>query len=415
MVGPFDRDSERRASGGGGGAQRALDPWERAELLRWLEERRVAALPEFDRALARLEKSGAASPLAAQPATPRNFVPVRFGPRQPGVGGAGPEGADARAPALNTGNRAPMYIFPDGQAPAPSGADPFAALGRSRSAQPAARPRGRQPWERMAEMMRARPAPTEPDPMVAEAARLHPSRVPPGVSIDPNGVMSTQKIDGSLASSWRNGGSPYGQRRVGVDPAQQQYVIESLLDADSHAQGGVSPEEAAARRSAPTLAQLRRANANRESLRDPRVRAFLDTIATTEGWRYDGIFGNNSFSDYSTHPKQNIRWRGGVSSAAGRYQINQDTWEDFSRRLGMTDFAPETQDLMAVEILRDRRALEALQANDLPRALEIASTRWASLPNGRGEGRAKGQPYVPYDRVERIYGDAMRRRAQQRR
>jgi len=143
--------------------------------------------------------------------------------------------------------------------------------------------------------------------------------------------------------------------------------------------------------------------ANRTLLAHPNVQAFLKAIAAAEGGGYDFRYGAVAgkrrdpwrFSDFSTHPGAG---RGGRVTAAGLYQITRPTWREMSARMGLDDFSPATQDLVAVEILRTAGALDAILRGDLEAALDKASQRWAALPRGKGQpGRYPPQPSVGYE------------------
>jgi muramidase (phage lysozyme) len=92
-------------------------------------------------------------------------------------------------------------------------------------------------------------------------------------------------------------------------------------------------------------------------LADPNVTAYLKAIAAAEGGGYDFKYGAVKgrkidpwrFTDTSTHPGAGF---GGKITAAGMYQITVDTWRQFGGRRGLTDFTPDTQDLIAVDMLR---------------------------------------------------------------
>jgi muramidase (phage lysozyme) len=139
-------------------------------------------------------------------------------------------------------------------------------------------------------------------------------------------------------------------------------------------------------------------------LQNPNVQAFLSLIATTEGETYDSLYGDRpagrrrTFADFSAFPGQ-----GADRAASGRYQIQPATYNDLSARLGLTDFSPHTQDLMAVQRLIDRGALGPLLKGDLAGALGGASQEWASLPQGPGGRNRYPQPYVPYGRVHDLF------------
>lgn len=128
-----------------------------------------------------------------------------------------------------------------------------------------------------------------------------------------------------------------------------------------------------------------------------RLAAFLALIRKFESRdRYNVIYGGGTFSDYSTHPRIKVWFHdprkatpgnNNYSDAAGAYQITSPTFDDFSRRIGTTDFSPATQDALATAILKQAGAYDAIIAGDIPSALNLASRRWASLP-----GSTSGQP-----------------------
>ncbi|WP_244917811.1 glycoside hydrolase family 24 protein [Pseudacidovorax intermedius] len=141
---------------------------------------------------------------------------------------------------------------------------------------------------------------------------------------------------------------------------------------------------------------------NRAYLKNPNVRAFLDMIAWAEGGDYHAKFGYGwargdwSFKDESTHPGPGSD---GKTTAAGRYQITKANWQENGvKKMGLTDFSPETQDLIAVEGLRSSKSLDAVIDGDMVVALGSAARTWNSLPQGPGlPNRVKGQPYKRYE------------------
>ena len=93
----------------------------------------------------------------------------------------------------------------------------------------------------------------------------------------------------------------------------------------------------------------------------PNVSAFLDMIAESEGTHdlgddgYNVLVGGKLFDSYSDHPRRVIvvNRRGLRSSAAGRYQILQRTFDGLQRQLGTKGFRPEVQDENKIETLRE--------------------------------------------------------------
>lgn len=70
--------------------------------------------------------------------------------------------------------------------------------------------------------------------------------------------------------------------------------------------------------------------------------AFLGVTAGTESPDYRTINGGQKFDSYADHPRQ--KGAGGTSTAAGRYQFVQGTWDRVAAANGFKDFSPENQD-----------------------------------------------------------------------
>lgn len=133
---------------------------------------------------------------------------------------------------------------------------------------------------------------------------------------------------------------------------------------------------------------------------DPKLRAFLDLIAFSEGTSthpltkndgYDvivsGVDGAHIFSDYSDHPfaagQPHIVIRRApllVSSAAGRYQLELKWWRIYRAQLGLKDFSPASQDAVALQQIRERKAIPMILAGHVDQAIAACSNIWASFP-----------------------------------
>lgn len=141
---------------------------------------------------------------------------------------------------------------------------------------------------------------------------------------------------------------------------------------------------------------------NQKYLKNTNVKAFIRAIAAAEGGdynlKYGGVVGKKNdkwkFTDFSSHPGAGSD---GKTTAAGMYQINRATWQEMGKKMGLTDFSPSTQDLLAVEILRTIRAIGSIGAGEIESALSKASRRWAALPQGPGKAGRYPQPYMEYD------------------
>jgi muramidase (phage lysozyme) len=162
------------------------------------------------------------------------------------------------------------------------------------------------------------------------------------------------------------------------------------------AAGSDDPEQLAAARVTP---EQRRAKYE-ALLQHPNVRAFLNTIANAEGATYDSLAGDSvknpkKFTDYSQFPS---------ATASGRYQILKPTYDYASRALGVSDFSPHTQDLLATYLIDSKRALEPLLRGDLDAVLPRVAPVWISLPQGKGLGNTHpDQPYKSYDEVKSTF------------
>jgi muramidase (phage lysozyme) len=147
----------------------------------------------------------------------------------------------------------------------------------------------------------------------------------------------------------------------------------------------------------------------------PNLQAFLDMLAVSEGTstssatRCDGydviVTGADRkleiFSDFSAHPfaggrkSKIINSRGLTSNASGRYQHMLRDWVHYRDLLKLPDFGPTSQDLWAIQLIRERRALPDIEAGRFADAVSKCRNIWASLP-----GAGYGQPEHSIDRLQ---------------
>lgn len=141
---------------------------------------------------------------------------------------------------------------------------------------------------------------------------------------------------------------------------------------------------------------------------------FLDLISYSEGTSissitqdngYDiivsGVDGKHRMTDYVDHPfapKYNrkpivvalpgTRFPKGLdSTASGRYQILYHEYVAYKQSLHLPDFSPLSQDLIALEILKERNARGLLTRGKIADAITACSNIWASFPgNHDGQG-----------------------------
>ncbi|MBS0852755.1 glycoside hydrolase family 104 protein [Enterobacter sp. JGM127] len=127
-------------------------------------------------------------------------------------------------------------------------------------------------------------------------------------------------------------------------------------------------------------------------------KAFLDMLAWSEGTDkpgqptnnrgYDVIVGGSLFTSYADHPRklidlQRLKIK---STAAGRYQLLARYWDAYRKQLGLKDFSPASQDAVALQQIKERRALQLIDEGNIRQAIDRCSNIWASLP-GAGYGQ----------------------------
>lgn len=141
-------------------------------------------------------------------------------------------------------------------------------------------------------------------------------------------------------------------------------------------------------------------------------RAFLGMIAVSELGRdliaksnngYNVIVGSTAdrpilFSDYADHPRKlmSITIKGQVvkSTAAGRYQILARYYDHYKAQLGLPDFSPASQDAIALQLIRECKALDDIDAGRFLTALTKCRSRWASLPGAGYQQHENSADYL---------------------
>ena len=130
---------------------------------------------------------------------------------------------------------------------------------------------------------------------------------------------------------------------------------------------------------------------------NPNLKAFLDTVAYSEGTDngiqktndrgYDVLVGGGLFDSYADHPRKLIVLRQGLAStAAGRYQLLARYFDAYKKQLDLKDFSPESQDKIAIQQIKECKALDDVEAGYISVALDKCRHIWASLP-GAGYGQ----------------------------
>lgn len=130
---------------------------------------------------------------------------------------------------------------------------------------------------------------------------------------------------------------------------------------------------------------------------NPQRKAFLDMLAWSEiGEKllkasdngYNVIVGGTLFNSYADHPRKlvDLPRLKIKSTAAGRYQLLSRYWDAYRTQLGLKDFSPANQDAVALQQIKERRALELIDSGNIRQAIDRCSNIWSSLP-GAGYGQ----------------------------
>lgn len=127
-------------------------------------------------------------------------------------------------------------------------------------------------------------------------------------------------------------------------------------------------------------------------------KAFLDMIAYSEigpallavsDNGYNVIVGSTAsapilFDSYADHPNRLIKLNANLSStAAGRYQLLHRYYIAYKASLRLPDFSPASQDAIALQQIRESRALDDIEAGHVQTAVAKCSHIWASLPGSQ--------------------------------
>ena len=131
------------------------------------------------------------------------------------------------------------------------------------------------------------------------------------------------------------------------------------------------------------------------SASEPNVSKYLSFLGSAEGADYNTIVGGSKFEDYSKHPGiVGVTTAEGPSTAAGKYQITKTTYDQYAKKLGITDFSPESQDKIALELIKDKGALEDVQKGDYDSANKKLGGVWASLPSSTYNQPKRSEEWV---------------------
>ncbi|CAI1512195.1 Phage lysozyme [Serratia quinivorans] len=145
------------------------------------------------------------------------------------------------------------------------------------------------------------------------------------------------------------------------------------------------------------------------SISNPNVKKYLDVIAKSEGTAgymnngYNTMFGGDQFSDFSDHPRvlkefTQTDGKKNKTSAAGRYQFTQASWDEAAAALDLKDFSPSSQDMAALYLIQRAGQLDNVVNGNFEGATAGLGGVWASLPSS-----TYAQPKHSYDAMENFY------------
>ncbi len=134
------------------------------------------------------------------------------------------------------------------------------------------------------------------------------------------------------------------------------------------------------------------ANTLHQALDNPNARSYLDAISRAEGTSgymnsgYHTMFGGGQVASLADHPRQlkGFQQTDGTwnkTSAAGRYQFTQTSWDEAAAALGLNDFSPRNQDLAALWLIQRAGQLDSVLSGDFMTATNNLGGVWASLPS----------------------------------
>ena len=139
-------------------------------------------------------------------------------------------------------------------------------------------------------------------------------------------------------------------------------------------------------------------------LDNPNTKKALDLLGYTEGTdKLHGYYtnvGGKRITDVSKHPNViGLRTKEGPSTAFGRYQITNQTFNDIAPKLGITDMSPRNQDRIAIALMDRNGALGDVVQGRFGDAINKLGGTWASLPSSK-----YSQPKKSWADVGRILG-----------
>lgn len=236
-------------------------------------------------------------------------------------------------------------------------------------------------------------------------------------------VLKLSGVGGSLAG--RSGVDSFAGSVAGDVPGQIPQTLDFPLTPEGDAQFSAAMD-AWQKEKRNQREGVITGNAGNDTLRGgatgvpPEGLAFLDAISGPESrGLYDIRYGGGRFSDFADHPRTHKKItsgpnKGKTSSAAGRYQITETTWDNVIQpALNLPDFSPQSQDIAAWYLAQQdykRKGggdlLGDLRTGDptvIGKAAKKLAGTWTSLPGGI-------EQTTSVNRFNTAYANALERR-----
>lgn len=144
-------------------------------------------------------------------------------------------------------------------------------------------------------------------------------------------------------------------------------------------------------------------------LSNENLQKYLNVIALSEGTAgymnngYNTMFGGDQFSDMSDHPRilkefTDKNGKRNKTSAAGRYQFTQASWDEAKAALNLPDFSPRSQDMAALYLIKRAGQLDNVLNGNFAEATAGLGGTWASFASS-----TYAQPKHSYEAMENFY------------
>lgn len=89
-------------------------------------------------------------------------------------------------------------------------------------------------------------------------------------------------------------------------------------------------------------------------------------------------------SNFADHPRRRVKLSSSlVSSAAGAFQFLESTWDRIKVKLSLPDFNTNSQNLAAIQLIKERGAYDDVMTGQWESAITKCSYDWASFPPSR--------------------------------